>query len=237
MGELIVSSSWKDRLQALAGSRRETWVVAAVVAVAVLVAVLLWSRGAPANIAPPAHYSSDAPAPVAESSSGSTLAPATPTPQSTGVVIVYVAGAVRRPGVYELAPGARVADAIQGAAGPRRGAELDALNLAELVTDGAKIYVPHRGESVAGMPSASAGSSGYPASSTPTSGAGAPATVSINSADEATLETIPGIGSVKAAAILDYRSQIGAFSSIDQLLEVTGIGPATLESIRPYITL
>ena len=66
---------------------------------------------------------------------------------------------------------------------------------------------------------------------------GAPAVIPLNTADQAALETIPGIGPVTATSILEYRDQIGAFESIDQLLEVSGIGPATLESIRPYVTV
>jgi competence protein ComEA len=124
-----------------------------------------------------------------------------------------------------------VADAIEAARGPRSSADLDALNLAELLTDAEKVYVPRRGEQV---PSASV--PGYTTSS-PAPGATPAAVVSINSADQVALEAIPGIGPVKATAILDYRTQIGSFTSIDQLLDVNGIGPATLEAIRPYVTL
>lgn len=178
------------------------WAVAAVVAAVAGIAVALWLGSPPARVAPPAI------APRAGAA-----APA---------LLVHVAGAVRRPGLYELPQGSRVADAVEAARGPRRGADLDALNLALEVADGAKILVPGRGDSatVAAAPD--------------TSGAAA---VSVNTADQAALETIPGIGPVKAAAIVAHRAEIGGFQRIEQLLDVDGIGPATLDSIRDYITL
>jgi competence protein ComEA len=141
-------------------------------------------------------------------------------PQS--VVLVHVAGAVRRPGLYEFPTGARVADAIETAGGASRRADLDALNLAALLIDGSKVDVPLMGES----PPISG------AMSTPST-----AGVSLNSADQAALETVPGIGPVTALAIISEREKLGGFRSIEQLLEVDGIGPSTLESIRPYLTL
>jgi competence protein ComEA len=142
---------------------------------------------------------------------------------SATAVIVHVAGRVASPGVYELPVGSRVADAIEAAGGPLRDAAVDALNLAEVLVDGARIEVPGRGASpVDAVPA--------PASS------GAPV-VGLNAADQAQLESIPGIGPVTASAILAHRAEIGGFTSLEQLLEVSGIGPATFESIRPYVTL
>jgi competence protein ComEA len=210
--EIVVERRWRDRVASLAGSRRETWVIAGVVGALLVGAVLFFSRSAPAVVAPPAQA---ADLPQGEPAADGT-APATS-------MAVHVAGAVRRPGLYELAGNLRVADAIEAAGGPTRRADLDALNLAQPIADGVKIYVSRRGEAPA------------------TSADGGPLTsdapVGINSADAAALEQVPGIGPVKAAAIVDYRAQIGSFESIDQLLEVTGIGPATLESLRPYVTL
>jgi competence protein ComEA len=139
------------------------------------------------------------------------------------LVVVHVAGAVRHPGIIELAAGSRVADAIDLAGGALPRANLDLLNLAAIVVDGTQILVPSgtSAVSVAG----------------PTAGPTSPALVNLNSADQAMLETVPGLGPVKAGAILAYRTEIGGFTSIDQLLEVTGIGPATLESIRPFVSL
>ena len=140
--------------------------------------------------------------------------------------MVHVAGAVHRPGLYELSAGARVADALRAARGPLRRADVDSLNLAEPVVDGAKVEVPVRGSAAPGtvpavVPSASP----------------SVAVVDLNIADAAALETIPGVGPVTAAAILEYRTEIGSFTSVDQLLEVSGIGPVTLENLRPYVTV
>jgi competence protein ComEA len=216
MPEIVVTTGWREKLEALAGRRRESWIVAAVAAAAVLASLLMWARGAPDKVAPPAT----APDPAV-----AIMPSATPSP-SAPVVLVHVAGAVRKPGVYEFPAGARVADAIEGAH-PFRAADLGVLNLAEPLTDAMKIDVPRRGEQAAAPPP--------PSASSPSPGA--IGLVNVNTADQAALETIPGIGPVTATAIIDWRTQSGPFTSIDQLLEVSGIGPATLESIRPYVTI
>lgn len=222
MEEITVSDGWRTRLEDLAGRRHELWVVAFVVLFAVVAGVLLWGRRPAPRIAPPA--TATAPVVAAEPTPGAS------TP--AGVVLVHVAGAVRRPGLYELAVGARIADAIEAARGARRGAQLDAVNLAEAVVDGQKVQVPGAHAS-AGSPVAA------PASGSASVGSATPAapTVPLNTADQLLLETIPGIGPVTAAAILEYRDRVGSFTSVEQLLEVSGIGPATLESMRPYVTL
>lgn len=240
MSEIIVPRGWRDWIEDLAGRRSQAWPVVALAAIAVLVGLWLWSRGAPAEIAPPAREqrvpaateeAADAaqPTPAAEPSGpqGGQL------PVTEDVILVHVAGAVRRPGLYELHTGARVAEAIDAARGPRAGADLNAINLAEPLIDGTKLDVPRSGETPAPVPSATGASGSY---ATTTDGA-TPAVIPLNTADQVALETIPGIGPVTAMAILEYRDQIGAFSTIDQLLEVSGIGPATLESIRPYVTI
>ena len=216
MREIVVSTSWRDRVDELIGGRREVWIIAAVLAAAVIGSLLIWMRGAPAVVAPPA--TSGAPAPAA-----------TPVPSSppTSVIYVHVAGAVRKPGLYEFPSGTRVAAAIETAGGPTRRADLDAVNLAEVLTDGIKLEVPERGEAVV--------TTAAPGSATP--GSSAAGLVSLNTADQATLETIPGVGPVTAPAIIQHRTEIGSFTVLEQLLDVTGIGPATLESLRPYVTL
>lgn len=203
MREIVVSESWRDRLEDLSGRRRDLWLLVGAIAALVLGGLAFWSRGRPAMVAPPA---TSAATPVA----------------SAGTVLVHVAGAVARPGLYEISGDARVADAIDAAGGPRRKADLDAVNLAQPLTDSMKIEVPLRGT---------------PAVAEASPGSDAAGMVSLNAADQATLETIPGIGPVKATAILEYRENVGSFASVDELLEVTGIGPATLEAIRPYVTL
>lgn len=207
MNEVVVASGLKARLEEIVGRRIDTGVV--VVAVAVLLAggLLVWGRKPAAAIAPPA---TGAPPSVAAS------------PSPTGF-FVHVAGAVARPGLYTLAPGGRVADAIEAAGGPGAKADLDLLNLAAPLTDGMKIEVVVRG--------------GDPPPAAATAASSSPGLVSLNAADQQQLETIPGVGPVTAAAILAYRDEAGPFTSVEQLMEVSGIGPATLESVRPYVTL
>jgi competence protein ComEA len=135
---------------------------------------------------------------------------------------------VKRAGIFELEPGARVADALELAV-TRPNADLNALNLAELVVDGAKIDVPRRGEAV----ESAAGTSPSTSTSTETTSA----VVNVNTADEALLDTIPEVGPATAQAIIEYRTQIGSFTSVEQLIDVTGIGPATLEAMRPFVTV
>jgi competence protein ComEA len=223
MSDIIVPRTWRDRVESVAGRRRESALLAVVVLAVVAGGVALWSRGAPATIAPPA-------APTSRGASGGTapsgeVAAEAGTGPAGGALLVHVAGAVQRPGLYEMPADARVADAVQAAGGPRPRADLDALNLAEPLVDGARIEVVGRGEAVA-APVAS-----------PAVGAEPTTLVHLNSADQAALESIPEVGPVTALAILEYRAEIGSFSSIDQLLEVSGVGPATLEAIRPYVTL
>jgi competence protein ComEA len=144
------------------------------------------------------------------------------------VLIVDVAGAVRRPGVFEFSAGDRVIDAVTRAGGARDAADLTLLNLAAPLTDGQQILVPKKG-STAGTVTAGAGST-IPGST----GAGL---VNINTADEATLETLNGVGPVLAASIIRYRTEHGPFASVDQLDDVSGIGPATLEDLRSQVTV
>ena len=216
--EIIVETGWRDRLEAFAGRRRDSWVLLAVMAGAVVLGLVLWARGAPATVAPPARS--------APRERNAFAAPVAPSPEP--VLLVHVAGAVRRPGLYEMPAGARVADAVQAARGPTRRADLDALNLAEPLQDGLKVEVVRRGE----IPAAAASP---PESGTSTTTPAAP--VNLNIADQASLATIPEIGPVTAAAILEYRTQVGSFSSVEELLEVSGVGPATLEAMRPYVTV
>ena len=143
-------------------------------------------------------------------------------------VVVHVAGAVARPGLYRLPEGSRVDDAIglAGGAGPK--AALDLVNLAAPVVDGQQVVVPLRG---AGGATAAAGAS--------TAGEGAlpDAKVRLNSATLEQLDELPGVGPVTARQILDYREANGAFRSVDELDAVPGIGPATLEQLRPLVDL
>jgi competence protein ComEA len=161
---------------------------------------------------------------AAAPSGGTASAPASASPSPEVVVLVDVAGWVRRPGVYEFTEGARVIDAIDAAGGARSGAVLEALNLAAPLTDGTQILVPREGQQgVAPAPA--------------TGGALAGGLVNVNSAIATELEELPGIGEVIAQRIIDYRTENGPFATVDELLDVSGIGDAILESIRELVTV
>ncbi|MFP5352626.1 MAG: helix-hairpin-helix domain-containing protein [Actinomycetota bacterium] len=209
MDEIVIPSGWRERLQELAGRRREARSLLLFVGALALLALVIGGREAPAQIAPPAS----GPAPTGAAS-----------PAAGGPVLVHVAGAVRRPELYEFPAGARVADAIDTAGGPLPKADLDALNLAQPLVDGAQVLVPLRGDDA-------------PATNAPTGTTTGISAIPLNSADQAQLETIPGIGPVTATAILELRDELGGYESLDQLLDVDGIGPATLDDIRSYLTL
>jgi competence protein ComEA len=163
------------------------------------------------------------PVTIAASSAGAPQARATPSP-SAPPIIVDVAGAVRQPGVYEFAAGERVIDAIERAGGALPKADLSLLNLAAPLADGTQILVPKSGPAVPGTGGTGSGGS--------TSGL-----VNLNTATETELEALSGIGEVLAATIVEYRTQNGPFASVDDLLDVSGIGPATLEEIRDQVTV
>jgi competence protein ComEA len=141
-------------------------------------------------------------------------------------LVVHVAGAVVHPGVYELAAGARVRDAVNAAGGPAADADLDAMNLAAPVRDGERVYVPLPGE--APGPAVIGGGSGA---------SGVPGPVDLNVAGEAELDALPGIGPALAAAIVADREANGPFATVDDLLRVRGIGPAKLDQFRDRVTV
>lgn len=147
---------------------------------------------------------------------------------TTTEVVVDVAGKVRRPGIVVLPQGSRVVDAVEAAGGAKRGVNLQSLNLARVLVDGEQIVVGAPG--AAPGPAAGAGSApgGTPA-------AGGP--VNLNLATQGELEALPGVGPVTAAAIVDWRTTHGGFSSVEDLLEVHGIGEVTLERLSPLVTV
>ena len=146
----------------------------------------------------------------------------------SGVVVVDVEGKVRRPGIVTLPIGSRVVDALEAAGGSRRGVDLTSLNLARVLVDGEQIVVGVKAPGGVAAPAASAGG----AAST-----GGGTMVNINSATESELEELPGVGPVTAAAIVQWRTENGPFSAVDELLEVSGIGDATLADMAPFVTL
>jgi competence protein ComEA len=134
-----------------------------------------------------------------------------------GDVVVHVAGAVARPGVYRLPVGSRVDDAVARAGGAAAGAEVEAVNLAARLADGQQVVVPGRGAAGAATVGAVGAEDGP---------------ISLGTATAEQLETIDGIGPVTAADIVAFRDEHGGLASVDQLDEVSGIGPATMESLR-----
>jgi len=137
-------------------------------------------------------------------------------PATASKLVVHVAGAVRRPGLYRLAEGKRVADAVARAGGATAPADTAAINLAAPLADGMQVVVPSR---VAGA-----------------AGEAAPGRVSLSSASVSELDALPGIGPVTAEKIVDYRAAHGGFRSVEDLDAIPGIGPARVEQLRDLVS-
>lgn len=149
-----------------------------------------------------------------------------PSPEPTSTprpLRVYVSGAVQESDVYELPADSIVKDAVVAAGGATGKADLDRINLAQPLADGEHVYVPHLGEE-------------NPPVEPPSRQPAATGKVNINAADSAELEMLPGIGPVIAQRILDYRQAYGPFVQIEDIMEVTGIGPATFDKLQDLIT-
>ena len=157
-----------------------------------------------------------------------------PDGQAGGEVVVHVAGAVAAPGVQRLPLGSRVVDAVDAAGGAGPDADLGRINLAAALTDGQQVYVLRLGETAPVPPGgavAGAGGSG---------GTGAVAgidLIDVNTASATQLEELPGVGPATAAAIIAHREQHGPFASVDDLLDVRGIGEAKLDALRDLATV
>jgi competence protein ComEA len=141
-------------------------------------------------------------------------------------LVVHVVGAVRRPGLYRVSQGGRIADAVARAGGTTRAADLSAVNLAAPLADGQQVVVPRR---VAVAASSAAGA----APSAPAAPAGP---IHLSTATLEQLDSLPGVGPVTAQKILDYRTKHGAFTSVDELDAIPGIGPARLDGLRDLVT-
>ena len=159
----------------------------------------------------------------------------------SGPVIVHVAGAVRKPGVYRLTGGARVADAVERAGGATRRADLSGVNLAAKLEDGRQIVVPLRARvgaqpAAGGGVTASGGGTGGVTGSGAAAGAGPPAApVNLNTATPEQLDTLPGVGPATVQKILQYREQHGGFGSVEELGQVSGIGEKRLAALREQV--
>ena len=199
-------------------SGRSTLVLWGLVGIVVLVLggrALLQDRGSST-----AQTSASAAPPV----SGADPIAAAPPP---GRLVVDVTGAVRRPGVYRLPAGARVQEAVRRAGGATRRADSAAVNLAAKVVDGQQILVPER----ATVP----GAAPAPGTSVAPSAAAPAGPVSLNSATAEQLDQLDGVGPSTAAKIIAWRTANGGFSSVDDLAQVSGIGPKKLEALRPQV--
>lgn len=205
---------------------------AQVAVVAVLVALGLaatawWVvRGDSAELAPPSVVApTSGLVSTVPSATVPTVGGATDTTAATGTVTVDVAGKVRRPGIAVLDAGSRIIDAVKAAGGARPGTDLSGLNLARLLVDGEQILV--------GLPSPA----GIAASAVASPGATPGPLVNLNTASQAELETLPDVGPVTAQAIIAWRTDHGVYTAVDELLEVDGIGDATLSNLAPYVTV
>jgi competence protein ComEA len=205
---------WRARVEALLGrgplrtTHLVSLAVAALVVLGIGTAVVVWvMRTPPAteSIIPQATVASSVPAASADDGES---------------MLVQAAGAVVSPGVYRLSGDARVVDVIDAAGGLAPGADPNRLSLAAKVSDGERVYVPSVGEAMPAAPSGAATDSGP---------------IDLNSADEAALDALPGIGPATAKAIVAYRESHGPFASVDQLLEVRGIGPAKLDQLADLV--
>lgn len=205
--------------------------LAFIVTAVLIVAFGVWFLGRPASLSEVGALTTATQSDSDVTSSERELdAGMTPVAASTELV-VHVAGEVKNPGLYRLASGARVADAIAAAGGVSKKKAQDSVNLARLVVDGEQIVVGSGGEgTVAGAGDGAGVGAG--------DGAGSGANgISINSADASALEGLPGIGPVLAQRIVDHRVANGPFTSIDQLADVSGIGESILGQIRNLATL
>ena len=157
---------------------------------------------------------------LAAKPSTQTQVTASAAPVTTGI-FVHILGAVTAPGLYQLREGDRVVDAVAAAGGYTDTADETQLNLARALVDGEQLYVPQAGEA----PAIDAG------------GSVVGGKVNVNTADQATLETLPRVGPAMAQRIIDWREANGRFSVVDDLLEVAGVGEATLEGLRDLVTV
>ena len=241
--------TWRDRLDDLVVRMPSSGRLVAVLVAVVVVVLVGWRLVAPP--APPSEMAipfadASAPhageavaggassegiggagAPVPAAASGSVAPGAAATGAEAGAeIVVHVVGAVAAPGVQHLPAGSRVADAVEAAGGASPDADLSRINLAAVATDGQQVYVLRQGEQ---PPPPPAGGTGDPAAGE--------APVNVNTATASQLEELPGVGPATAEAIIAHRDQHGPFGSVDDLIDVRGIGEAKLEQIRERATV
>jgi competence protein ComEA len=204
-------------------TRKQLYIYVAMALVVTVFGARYVLGGRAAAAPPPGQLLAASPAPA--SAGAPSGAPSTAPP-----VVVYVCGAVARPGVYSLDQGSRVADALAAAGGASAKAEVSSINLAAKLSDGQQVVVPKKG---AAAPAAApaAGASGAAAGTGPT------AIVNLNTATAAELDALQGVGPSTAQKIIDYRTANGGFKSVDELKNVAGIGDAKFAALKPYVTV
>jgi competence protein ComEA len=206
--------SWRDRgaaaLDTIRSAAPVAWVAGAAVLVAVGVVALLVAGRA-----------GGAPRPVVRLPRADTVTTVAGSPSEGEVLVVHAAGAVVRPGVYRVPAGSRVNDVVNAAGGPAADADVDQLDLAAKVGDGDRVYVPRRGETVPNA-NASAASAGP---------------LDLNRATVEQLDGLPGVGPATAKAIVDWRTQHGRFRSVQDLLDVPGIGRSKLDRLKALVVV
>jgi competence protein ComEA len=235
----LAAESTFNRLTERLGDRLRDWRHDARFGVVVLIGVALvagviWYRigigGATAG------ESSAAPAAVSTTAPSTTLADTTATTGAKGasaMIAVHVAGAVQHPGVVELHTGARVIDAVEAVGGAVAEGDLDRLNLAAKVVDGQRVYVAKVGQSDPGAAGDGTGAAGVDDPAAGTTGG----KVNLNTASQAQLEELPGIGPTYAEAIVAERQRRGGFTSVNDLRSVRGIGDKRFAELAPLVTV
>jgi competence protein ComEA len=212
-------------------ARAGLYALGAVAVIAVMVTVFTMMRDRPPPI-------TSAKLPPVQMVSSAKPTPSSP-PAAEQPVVVSVVGLVHKPGLVTLRAGARIADAVDAAGGSLDGADLIGLNMAQRLADGEQIIVgmsPAPGEPARlGSSVATSGAAPKPPSPSASQSASPSAPVDLNAATVEQLDTLPGIGPVTAAAIVAWRDANGKFTSVDQLGDVDGIGPARLEKLRSLV--
>lgn len=170
-------------------------------------------------------------APGVASGDSSPAAPTATTTTEAASLVVHAAGAVAAPGLHTVPAGARIADLLTAAGGPAVDADLDRVNLAAPLVDGARVWFPRLGE--ADEPTVVAGAGG----GAPTGEPSPSAPVDLNTATAEQLDALPGVGPATAGAIIEHRESHGAFGSVDELLAVPGIGEAKLAQLRDLVSV
>jgi competence protein ComEA len=206
--------------------------VVVLVGVAVIAGVIWYRIGIGGGSA---GASSDAPVAVATTAPNTTLAEASSASnakRASATIAVHVAGAVNHPGVVELHTGARVIDAVEAVGGALADGDLDRLNLAAKVNDGQRVYVAKLGQADPGAVADPGGASGVDADGGSTGGK-----VDLNTATQAQLEALPGIGPTYAQAIIAERQRRGRFTSVNDLRSVRGIGDKRFAELAPLVTV